>query len=171
MEKSLIDRIGLENILCYTLDPGYPEHEKLKNLLIDLSAERRIALNPTILYETYHTLVYGQKWVPREAFKRLKMLLRHPYIEFFSQTKKTCAIGLSLANQHKLGGRDALIIANFLTNKVPVIYNPRPRTPKLEGNLLEKPLHNLPRSPCRNITILEVSSMRIRSARHRCLYS
>ncbi|MEM3793443.1 MAG: PIN domain-containing protein, partial [Candidatus Bathyarchaeia archaeon] len=102
--------------------PRLSRARKLKNLLIDLSAERRIALNPTILYETYHTLVYGQKWVPSEAFKRLKMLLRHPYIEFFSQTKKTCAIGLSLANQHKLGGRDALIIANFLTNKVPVIY-------------------------------------------------
>jgi hypothetical protein len=24
--------------------------------------------------------------------------------------------------QHKLGGRDALIIANFLSNKVPTIY-------------------------------------------------
>jgi len=110
------------NILCYALDPAYPEHEKLKNLLIRLSPENRVAINPTILHETYHTLVFGQKWVPNEAGRRLKMLLKHPYIEFFSQTKKTCIIALNLALQHKLGGRDALITANFVANKIPTIY-------------------------------------------------
>ena len=35
------------NILCYALDPAYPEHEKLKNLLIRLSPENRVAINPT----------------------------------------------------------------------------------------------------------------------------
>lgn len=115
--------IGLDtNILCYALDPAYPEHEKLKDLLINLSPENRVALNPTILHETYHTLVFGQKWVPSAAVKRLKMLLKHPYIDFFSQTKRTSIIALDLSVQHKLGGRDALIIANFLANKVSVIY-------------------------------------------------
>ncbi len=115
--------MGLDtNILCYALDPFYPEHEKLKNLLINLSPENRVALNPTILHETYHTLVLGQKWVPSEAVKRLRLLLKHPYIEFFSQTKKTCAVALSLAKQYRLGGRDSLIVANFLVNKVPIIY-------------------------------------------------
>ena len=113
---------GLDtNILCYALDPAYPEHEKLKNLLIALSPENRVAINPTILHETYHTLVFSQKWVPNEAGKRLKMLFKHPYIEFFSQTRKTCIIAINLALQHKLGGRDALIIANFIANKVPTI--------------------------------------------------
>jgi len=115
--------IGVDtNILCYSLDPAYPEHEKLRNLLLSLSPENRVAINPTILHETYHTLVFGQKWVPSEAGRRLKMLLRHPYIEFFNQTKKTCIIALNLALQHKLGGRDALIIANFTANKIPIIY-------------------------------------------------
>jgi predicted nucleic acid-binding protein len=114
---------GLDtNTLCYALDPAYPEHEKLRNLLINLSPENRVAINPTILHETYQTLVFGQKWVPSEAGRRLKMLLKHPYIEFFSQTKKTCIIALNLALQHKLGGRDALVIANFIANKVPTIY-------------------------------------------------
>ena len=114
---------GLDtNILCYTLDPAYPEHEKLKNVLINLSPENRVAINPTILHETYHSLVFSQKWIPSEAGRRLKMLLKHPYIEFFSQTKKTCIIALNLAPQHKLGGRDALIIANFIANKVPAVY-------------------------------------------------
>ena len=115
--------VGLDtNILCYALDPAYPEHEKLKSLLINLSPENRVAINPTTLHETYHTLVFSQKWVPSEAAKRLKMLLRHPYIEFFSQTKKTCIIALNLALQHEIGGRDALIISNFIANKVPLIY-------------------------------------------------
>ena len=114
---------GLDtNILCYALDPAYPEHEKLKNLLIALSQENSVAINPTTLHETYHTLVFGQKWIPNEARRRLKMLLKHPYIEFFSQTKKTSVIALDLSVQHKLGGRDALIIANFLANKVSIIY-------------------------------------------------
>ena len=110
------------NILCYALDSAYPEHEKLKNLLIRLSPENRVAINPTILHETYHTLVFGQKWVPSEAGRRLKMLLKHPHIEFFNQTRKTCIIALNLALQHKLGGRDALITANFVANKIPTIY-------------------------------------------------
>ena len=50
------------------------------------------------------------------------MLLNHPHIEFFNQTKKTCIIALNLALQHKLGGRDALITANFVANKIPTIY-------------------------------------------------
>ena len=114
---------GLDtNILCYTLDPAYPEHEKLKNLLLDLSVEDTVAINPTTLHETYHTLVSGQKWVPSEARRRLRMLLTHPFVEFFSQTKRISIIALNLSVQHRLGGRDALIIANFLANKVPTIY-------------------------------------------------
>jgi predicted nucleic acid-binding protein len=112
---------GLDtNILRYALDRAYPEHEKLKNLLIALSQENIVAINPTTLYETYHSLVFGQKWVPNEAKRRLKMLSKYPYIEFSSQTKKTSIIALV---QYKLRKRDALIIANFLANKVPIIYN------------------------------------------------
>lgn len=115
--------VGLDtNILCYSLDPSYPEHEELKDLLLNLSPENRVAINPTILHETYHTLVFGQKWVPSEARKRLRMLLKHPYVEFFNQTRKVCIIGLNLAVKLELGGRDALIIANFIANKISTMY-------------------------------------------------
>ncbi|KPV63596.1 MAG: hypothetical protein AOA66_0728 [Candidatus Bathyarchaeota archaeon BA2] len=54
--------VGLDtNILCYCLDPAFPEHGKLKDLLLNLSSDNRVAINPTILHETYHTLVFGQK--------------------------------------------------------------------------------------------------------------
>lgn len=115
--------IGFDsNIICYALDPTYLEHEKLGNLFLELSPENLVAVNPTTLHEAYHTLVFGQKWVLEDVARSLKMLLVHPHVEFFSQTKKNCNIGLSLSVQHKLGGRDALIIANFLVNKVPVMY-------------------------------------------------
>jgi predicted nucleic acid-binding protein len=90
--------------------------------LLNSSPEKHIAINPTILHETYHALVFGQKWFPSEAKRRLRMLLRHPYIEFFSQTKRTCIIALNLAPKYKLGGRDALIIANFIANKISTLY-------------------------------------------------
>jgi predicted nucleic acid-binding protein len=115
--------VGLDtNIICYALDEAYPEHKELRDLLLNLTPENKVALNPTTLHEAYHTLVFGQKWVPQDAGKTLKMLLLHPHIEFFNQTKKNCILGLNLSVKHNLGGRDALIIANFLTNKVPVVY-------------------------------------------------
>ena len=90
--------VGLDtNILCYTLDPVYPEHEKVKHILLTLSTEDRIALNPTVLHEAYHTLVYYLEWTPEETRKRLTALLKHPYIEFYNQTKKTSIIALNLA--------------------------------------------------------------------------
>jgi len=115
--------IGLDtNILCYALDPVYPEHDVVKDLLFTLSSENTVALNPTILHETYHTLVFGLQWFPEEAAARLLMLLKHPYVEFFNQTKKTTQSAVNISVRHSLGGRDALIIANFLANKVPTIY-------------------------------------------------
>jgi len=113
---------GLDtNILCYALDPAFPEHKNIPNILLELSSENHIALNPTVLHETYHVLVYRLQWNPQEAAERLSLLLKHPYIEFFNQTKQTSTVALHLSVKHKLGGRDALIIANFLTNKIQTI--------------------------------------------------
>lgn len=115
--------IGLDtNILCFALNRRYPEHEKVKDLLIALSPENLVALNPTVLHETYHTLVYYSKWVPEEASRRLTALLRHPYIDFYNQTQKTSLIALNLAVKYNLDGRDALITANYIANKIHIIY-------------------------------------------------
>lgn len=114
--------IGLDsNILCYSLDVDYPEHKYVKSLLISLSSNNILALNPTVLHETYHVLVFCAEWLPQEAARRLLTLLKHPYIQFFGQTRKITQIALNIAAKHDLGGRDALILANFLANKVPVV--------------------------------------------------
>ena len=115
--------IGLDtNILCYSLNSIYPEHEKVKYLLITLAPENLVVLNPTVLHEAYHTLVYYSEWVPEEAARRLTALLRHPFIEFYNQTQKTSLIALNLAVKNKLGGRDALITANYIANKITLMY-------------------------------------------------
>ena len=114
---------GLDtNILCYALDPAYVEHPRCRKILAKLGPKFCAALNPTILHETYHVLVFGQKWVPEEAEKRLRLLLQHPHVEFYNQTKRISLIALTLATKHGIGGRDSLIIANLLSNKVPVLY-------------------------------------------------
>ena len=116
--------LGLDsNILSYALDPAFPENSKCRKILLDASAENRLAINPTVLHETYHTLVFYQKWVPSEARQRLLTLLQHPYLEFYSQTQRISQIALDLAVRNKLGGRDALIMANFLANQVSVLYS------------------------------------------------
>jgi predicted nucleic acid-binding protein len=115
--------VGLDtNILCYALDDAYPEHKALKNLLLDLSPESKIALNPTTIHEAYHTLVHSQKWLPEEAADALKTLINTPHTEFYNQTRKISTIALNLSVQHKLGGRDSLIVANFIANETPTIY-------------------------------------------------
>lgn len=115
--------VGLDtNILCYAIDEDYPENKQLNDLLLNLSPENKIAINPTTLHEAYHVLVFGERWYPDEAAHAIKLLLKNPYIEFYNQTKKTSIIALDLATQYKLGGRDALIIANFMANQTLALY-------------------------------------------------
>lgn len=115
--------IGVDsNILCYSLDPAYPEHLKLKGLLLGLSTQNMLAVNPTVIHEAYHALVFGQRWVPNEAKLRLGLILIHPFILFHSQTKRTCIVALAIAGKYGVGGRDSLVLANFLLNKIPVVY-------------------------------------------------
>jgi predicted nucleic acid-binding protein len=104
------------------MDVDYPEHEAVKDLLVNLSPDNTVVLNPTVIHEAYHVLVFYGKWFPQDAAEKLSALLKHPYVQFFNLTRKTTQIALNLSVKHELGGRDALIIANFISNKVPVIY-------------------------------------------------
>jgi predicted nucleic acid-binding protein len=115
---------GLDtNILCYALDPAFPENLRCRKILLGASNENKLGLNPTVLHETYHTLVFDQKWAPSEARRRLLTTLNHPHIEFYSQTRRVSVLALDLAAQQGLGGRDALILSNFLANNTPVLYS------------------------------------------------
>jgi predicted nucleic acid-binding protein len=115
--------IGLDaNIVCYALDDAYPEHETLKNILLELNSENKIALNPTTIHEAYHALLCSQKWLPENAADALLTLISMPNVEFYNQTRRTSTTALILAAKYNLGGRDALIIANYIANQTPIFY-------------------------------------------------
>lgn len=72
------------NVLSYALDPAFPEHKKASTILKQLSHQSRIALNPTVFHETYHTLVYKQKLMREDASDRLLSLIRHRDVVFLN---------------------------------------------------------------------------------------
>jgi len=56
--------LGIDtNVLVAFLDKGHPDNPKTKILI----ENRYNAVNPTIIHETYHTLVYKQKWIKNDA--------------------------------------------------------------------------------------------------------
>ena len=60
MEKPRRMIVGLgTNIICYVLDQNYPENKQLKDLLLNLTPENKIAVNPTTIHEAYDVLVFG----------------------------------------------------------------------------------------------------------------
>ena len=116
--------VGLDtNILCYALDPAFNEHKKAKSLIIKtVRSKQKISINPTNIHETYHTLVYKQKWVPEDARTKIIAFVRHPQVVFLNQTRKISFLALRLAVNLNLGGRDSLILANLLENKAEKLY-------------------------------------------------
>ena len=70
-------------------------------------------MNPTVVHETYHTLVFKMKWTSNDAADALTEILDDSRVLFLNQTKDTTKTGLKFAERYGLGGRDALILANF----------------------------------------------------------
>jgi len=101
------------NVLAAYLDLEHPQHNKVSSL-----ASRRIVLNPTVVHETYHTLVFKMKWPSKDAAEVLREMLDDSDILFLNQTKDTTKTGLKFAERYELGGRDALILANFVNPSV-----------------------------------------------------
>lgn len=115
---------GLDtNILCYALDPAFNEHKRAKSLIMNMTrSKEKISVNATIIHETYHTLVFKQKWVPEDARTKIIAFIKHPQIEYRSQTKKISMLALRLAVKLNLGGRDSLILSNLLESGAGKFY-------------------------------------------------
>ncbi len=101
------------NVLIAYLDREHPQHKSVRSL-----APKRIALNPTVIHESYDALVFKLKWTPEETGQVLREVLAERNILFLSQTRETTRTGLRLAVTYRLGGRDALILANFLSSYI-----------------------------------------------------
>jgi predicted nucleic acid-binding protein len=77
-----------------------------------------VALNPTVIHETYHVLVFKLKWSREEVGLALREALDDRNNLFLNQTLDTTRTGLALAERFSLGGRDALILANYMSSSV-----------------------------------------------------
>lgn len=109
--------LGIDtSVLVAYLDYGHPSHHQTEKL-----RRRAVALNPTIVHEAYHSLVFKMKWNPTEARETLEELVTDKSMLFLNQTLQTTRVGLHLAVKYGLGGRDALILANLLNSNVPEI--------------------------------------------------
>ncbi len=95
------------------LDRGHPSHKSASWL-----SDRAVAMNPTIVHEAYHTLVFKMRWRKEEASRALTEAITDERNLFINQTLRTTRVGLRIAVDHSLGGRDALILGSFLTSGV-----------------------------------------------------
>ncbi len=65
--------------------------------------------------------MFGQRLVRSEARRRLLLTLEHPHVEFLNQTRRVSEEALKIAVDYGIGGRDALVFARFLQNKIPAL--------------------------------------------------
>ena len=106
--------LGIDtNALVAYLDIDHPQHSETHKLV-----KRKIALNPTIVHEAYHTLVFKMKWLEDEASQVLKDVIMDENNLFINQSLKTTITGLDIATEYRIGGRDALIVASFVVGRI-----------------------------------------------------
>lgn len=99
------------NVLVYALDPRFPEHQKAKAAILGLQGW---CLNPTVVHETFHTLVFKRKMKATDVEYKIVEILKDERTLFANQTMTVTRSCLRLAVEHELGGRDALIIGCYL---------------------------------------------------------
>jgi predicted nucleic acid-binding protein len=66
------------------------------------------------MHETYHTCVFKLRLDPKEIVKVLLSYLK--FALCLPITEKTIELGLKLALEHNLGGRDSLILASYVSS-------------------------------------------------------
>lgn len=103
--------LGIDsNVLVAYLVPDHPDHERTKTL-----ARGSHVVNPTVLHETYHACVFKLRRSPADTVKALL-----DYMDLATCLPIGSAVverGLKLALKHSLGGRDALILASYLSSE------------------------------------------------------
>lgn len=97
------------------MDPTTDEHPTAKNAMLSL---QNWAMNPTVVHEVYHTLVFKRGMVPSDAKSKLNALVRDPRTSFLNITKTISLYSLDLASEFNMGGRDSLIIGCYMHNGI-----------------------------------------------------
>ena len=112
------------NILIYALNKDLPEHSSCKELLINIVNGKELVSIPSIVFmESFHALVKAFKYKESEVKKRLIAIIDSKNINVLDISTSSILFAFEIAEKYKTGGRDSLIAASLLENKIQEIYS------------------------------------------------
>ncbi len=112
------------NILVYALNKDLPEHLPCKELLINIVNGKELIGIPSIVFmECFHALVKAFKYKDVEVKKRLVAIIDSININVLDVSTSSILFAFEIAEKYRTGGRDSLIAASLLENKIQEIYS------------------------------------------------
>jgi predicted nucleic acid-binding protein len=108
----------------YALNKDLPEHLPCKELIINVVNGKEIVSIPSIVFmEGFHALVKAFKFNATEVKKRLTAIIDSKNINILDISTSSILLAFEIAEKYKTGGRDSLIAASLLENKIQEIYS------------------------------------------------
>ncbi|KKK47985.1 hypothetical protein LCGC14_3149670 [marine sediment metagenome] len=112
------------NILVYALNKDLPEHLHCKQLLINIVNGKELVSIPSIVFmECFHALVKAFNFIEVEVKKRLIAIIDSKNINVLDISTSSILLAFEIAEKYRTGGRDSLIAASLLENKIQEIYS------------------------------------------------
>ncbi|MFW9970371.1 MAG: type II toxin-antitoxin system VapC family toxin [Candidatus Odinarchaeota archaeon] len=112
------------NILVYALNKDLPELLPCKNLLVNIINGNELVGIPSIVFmESFHALVKAFKYKEVEVKKRLIAIIDSKNINVLDISTSSILFAFEIAEKYRTGGRDSLIAAILLENKIQEIYS------------------------------------------------
>ena len=112
------------NILVYALNQDLPEHLPCKELLINRVNGKELVSIPSIVFmECFHALVKAFKYKEVEVKKRLIAIIDSKNINVLDISTSSILFAFEIVEEYRTGGRDSLIAASLLENKIQEIYS------------------------------------------------
>ncbi|MFH1774036.1 MAG: type II toxin-antitoxin system VapC family toxin [Methanobacteriota archaeon] len=109
------------NIWIYYLDPTLPEHRKVKPVLEEAIRSENILTSTVIWMEVAHYLFKVSSLPRSELSQALKKLLKLSTMKVADFDAATLSIAMDIIEEkyrHRIGGRDAVILATMKKNNV-----------------------------------------------------
>ena len=112
------------NIIVYALNKDLPEHLHCKELLVGIVNGKELVSIPSIVFmECFHALVKAFKYKEVEVKKRLIAIIDSKNINVLDISTSSILFAFEIAEKYRTGGRDSLIAASLLENKIQELYS------------------------------------------------
>jgi len=112
------------NIIVYALNKDLPEHPPCKELLINIINGNELVSIPSIVFmESFYALVKAFNFKETEVKKRLTAIIDSVNINVLDISTSSILLAFEITEKYGTGGRDSLIAASLLENKIQEIYS------------------------------------------------